>query len=539
MKIQSLAIIFVLIVLPFSILLSEYTQNQIAIINTQTTYDSNLITATYDAVKAYQLNAFNSTSNDISNSKIRDIEASANTFLNSVKSNFKLSGNSDKTINEYVPAIVYTLYDGFYVYSPYENDISDVYTNQDQIDNASYSDEETIDGLKPYIYYSMRYVDGSTDVVITYSLDNYITIQGYVGGNYWNESGYYLTKLTTPDNGQTYYYNGAKIDNSEELTENIYIEGSTATTLPYVKYSGTKYYYNENADEEEQYFYIQNDEINYNIPSEAKDMLANNNSAYKFYDEAYKFTHNIVDNSSLRSLTYGDAVGNDGQPISENGLTGSTTIFGGNGGTNKDAEEEGSNFMEHKTAVIRYTINTGLSMSIANYDKKFGGDTAFSMPDLTEEDWYKLINKTSVITFLQGFPMGTRTYNGYAIVTNNKNKDVVTDESIYIVTNIGTDDAQYHRADEANLGTNYSNFKGFFNVDFERRTYDDVHYFCPRSETGSYISIVNNQTWRNEGDENNERESIYTLIQGDNALASAYYTALGRERYGIYRIAVD
>ena len=53
MKIQSLAIIFIIIILPISLVLTSYTHNRVSTINMQTRYDSKLNDATYDALKAY------------------------------------------------------------------------------------------------------------------------------------------------------------------------------------------------------------------------------------------------------------------------------------------------------------------------------------------------------------------------------------------------------------------------------------------------------------------------------------------------------
>ena len=80
MKIQDLAIIFVIIILPISLLLSVYTQFQIQTINMQTLYDSKLTSATYDAIKAFQINSANNSYSDIATSKIEDLEASVATF---------------------------------------------------------------------------------------------------------------------------------------------------------------------------------------------------------------------------------------------------------------------------------------------------------------------------------------------------------------------------------------------------------------------------------------------------------------------------
>ena len=82
MKIQNLAIIFLIIIIPISIVLSAYTQFQISTLSLQTLYDTKLTSATYDAIKAFQLNTANSTMSDLSNSRMRDIEASITTFKN-------------------------------------------------------------------------------------------------------------------------------------------------------------------------------------------------------------------------------------------------------------------------------------------------------------------------------------------------------------------------------------------------------------------------------------------------------------------------
>ena len=121
MKLQSLAIICVLILIPISMVMSVYIQNQIDAINLQAKYDANLINATYDAVKAFQLNTVNNKYSGISNSKIRDIEASVNTFYNSLITSMGEYVQSTENLRDYTPALLYTLYDGYYIYTSYDN----------------------------------------------------------------------------------------------------------------------------------------------------------------------------------------------------------------------------------------------------------------------------------------------------------------------------------------------------------------------------------------------------------------------------------
>ena len=185
MKTQHMAVIFIIIILPISLILSEYVQNQVETIKLQISYDTKLSNATYDAIRAFQLNTVNSSTSDLTNSKLRDLEASINTFYNSISSNFNLAGYNRDQLRDYVPALVYTLYDGYYIYTPFHNHLSDDPKTNDEskfINDATYKeDNERIEGLRPYVYYSCRYKRGSSDVIITYSLDNYITIKGTIG----------------------------------------------------------------------------------------------------------------------------------------------------------------------------------------------------------------------------------------------------------------------------------------------------------------------------------------------------------------------
>src|SRR5699024_3275445 len=44
-----------------------------------------------------------------------------------------------------------------------------------------------------------------------------------------------------------------------------------------------------------------------------------------------------------------------------------------------------------------------------------------------------------------GLSIGYRTYNNYAVVTNNINKEVVNANNIYIVADDGSDNREYHQ----------------------------------------------------------------------------------------------
>ncbi len=57
MKIQNLAIIFLVIMIPILMLLTFYINNQSDTLETQESYNSKIITATKDAIKAFEINS--------------------------------------------------------------------------------------------------------------------------------------------------------------------------------------------------------------------------------------------------------------------------------------------------------------------------------------------------------------------------------------------------------------------------------------------------------------------------------------------------
>ena len=575
MKIQDLAIIFVIIILPISLLLSEYTQFQIQTLKTQTAYDAKLTTATYDAIKAFQLNANNETYSDLANEELRDLTASVNSFRNSLMSTFKLNGYTEEELNNYIPALVYTLYDGFYIYSPYENEnhryidstTGETVTKEtkDTGDVETDGNGDKLYGIKPYISYSCRYkkaAPDNIDVVITYALDNHITVQGMVDGKYVNKSGYLIDNIDTTVNPIT--YNGVKIE-KEQLIEKV---GNKY--YKYIKYNGTKYYWDEIN---KTIFTISNGTIqihakesNNQVEYENKtNMIKNNDSAQQYYRAADEFTE-WFKGTKLSDLTYGDAydviVANDGSSYNiEKMWNGNTTkIFEfNNSDTNfeKNIENESSNFNQHRLAVIRHKIETNLAIAISNYNNYSGATSnIFQMPELKEDEWDQIIHNISLISFLQGLPIGGKIYNGYTLVTNSESEEVVLEENIYILGRIDDGDGDetndkkvYCRIGDKGLETggkikidagSYVSgdatrkviSAGRLNLDFIRNLItDDIstrYYYALGDYNASYDSVImqNNVT---------TYDDIYKYVNNQSdSLKKAFYTALGRERMGKY-----
>ena len=197
---------------------------------------------------------------------------------------------------------------------------------------------------------------------------------------------------------------------------------------------------------------------------------------------------------------------------------------------NHSIVEPNSNFNQHRRDVIKYAIERNLSVAIANFNNYSDSTTNFQMPKLKETEWDKLVNHISIISFLQGLNIGGKVYNGYSIITNTKNKEVVSEDSIYILTS----DGYYHNPLEKGLKNNLDSARGILNIDLERRifkTANSVMYYYPKNALGDYSSIVSQNNLE-------EAENIYKYMDesGNENLAKLYYTALGRERYEIYRI---
>lgn len=589
MKIQGLAVLAIVIILPMAIILGSYSANQIKTLDLQMAYDSRIKVATYDGIKSFQMNMSNSATSAITDSKMRDIKAAIKTFYNSLASQFNMSGYGEDVLQNYVPAIAYTLYDGYYIYSDYKNDL-DVYGSDNEdgdrfYADATYKDGEDLYGLKPYIYYSCRYQKlPNYDVVITYSLDSYITIQGKIGSTPINASGYLLSGVEV--NGDTVKYRGIEIpeeDNKDGLKQKVYIpdeqnvgtgkeikityrlgtpeqEEKTAGVIKecsYKRLNGAKYYIDPDTNK---VFSMINDKV---IPYQHADpeSISKNTTAREFYKNAYEFKQRFQtggDLSALRDLSVSDAIDS-----AENKYTtyeGDTNPYASLKGkrifdelftnTGTFIEDENSVFNGHRKAVIRNSIESNLTVAISNYNKVSTSEVNFAMPKLKDEEWDELTTNISMITFLQGLNIGGKVYSGYAIVPNDVNEDFVSEDSIYILIN-GT----YYRVTDENLKTmDLSNAVGLLNTDFERRTVEANYqkddkdpykvkkniYYYPREDDGAYSSIItlNSNNGIRDNDSNVNLKNAVTAVQGSwqYKLAQIYYTALGRERYGMHRV---
>lgn len=541
MKFQYIAVIFVIIILPISLVIGFYTQSQIDIINRQTNYTTKLNGATYDAVKAFQLNTTNSYYSSVSDSKIRDIEASVNTFYNSLMSSLSYTKSE---LQAYVPAIVYTLYDGYYIYGKRYNTYSDTEINDSgglidmtidtQLDDANKYEY----GLKPFVYYSCRYfVDSKTDFIVNFTLDNFISIYGNIDGTYESVSGYLINVDDCELNSENkvYKYKGAEIEETETLKEYLKFNNGESSGVrngeyTYVVYQNQKIYKSGNT-----YFWYNQGTAHTVENQEIKDAVdRQTQSAIDYYTEAYNFSNWV--NDKLGSIRQENIRLSDNSRQLE--FTATEPIFETK---NQDPEDVASTFNQHRTAVIKNSIISNLITAINSYNGNISS-YEYALPELTEEDWEKVVNNVCVISFMQGMPIGGKYFNNYVVIPNDKNNEFVDVDSIYILTS----DGQYHMPNCTELVENSAYQQtivgGYINTSFEKQTMDGSYYYkhvqnsnVQMPYTACYNCIVNaggkydlqNDIFANE----TNRIGSYDI----SILRNSYLTFLAREKYNLYK----
>lgn len=257
MKLQNMTVIFIIIMIPIIIVTSYYIGLQIKTITMQKDYTVKLQTAAKDSIQALEINTveWNSASSNLADSKRRDVLASINTFTTSLANNMGIGGAGRGRIQTYIPAIVYTMYDGYYIYSASlmqdqdttekdenGNDVDYGRTQFDENNKIKYKETSSYQYiLKPYSPYSARYASGNTNITVNYTLDNYIRVYGTVNGEYQAKEGYLVVcdddagVDNVSQNGSIsgITYRGATIK-PETLKENVYIVGEEVKEYKYI-----------------------------------------------------------------------------------------------------------------------------------------------------------------------------------------------------------------------------------------------------------------------------------------------------------------
>lgn len=629
MKLQQLAVIFVIIVLPISLVLAMYTDNNIDVLKKQAEYNDMLLTATNDAVKAYQMNTLRNGYSTVNDSKIRDISASVNSFFNSLASGMGSSGYKKEDLEPYIPALLYTLYDGYYLYGDYQNVVT-INNGKQNYSTENSTELTSKSGVKPFIYYTCEYTgSGKFDIVINYTLDNYITVMGTdADGNIVNRSGYLINPNTVNINGANLTAHGVAIE-PETVGEYIVAidtvqksDGATGTEyvsrepeyFQYVYYNNQKYYidtkYNDvgNVDNQSRqsstYVGVNIFRLNNNLRVYLTETEANglaqflglgdytqintdnfkDSSAYNYYKNAKEFSEFFVNlvsgQNNLKVVT--DTYNNQLNYTALNTETGEevpvhsradyniSDVFNIKASDN-DPETEDSLFNEHRMDVIISSIESNLLSIISNFNIHNNSGFEFSLPVLSEEDWYKITNNVTVVSFMQGLPIGNyKYYSNYSIVANTLNKEFVSRDSIILrekETGVRNNDKNgiYHNPRCLTLNDeNSSNLVGYNIIDYQQQlaSYDEIDpttyqqttltfYYYPHSGSGAYECIIGkdeilyttdnlilgtgfhstNDAYEDEG------TSEYEGRMPSDNIRKAYITALAREKYNLYKVS--
>lgn len=501
MKLQNLVVIFIIIALPVILVLSAFVSYQVDTARLKAEYTNKLLNATHDTVTTFQLNSTNNKYSTISDSLIRDIEGAINTFETSLATNLGYPGATSSAMS-FVPALVFTLYDGYYIYTPTLNESGHF--------------EHT---LKPYVYYTKEYTDGNISVVINYTLDNYVSVYYFnKSENAYESRAGYLEVLARNQNSNGLYkntstgeikYNKIIIPRDEELYENTYA------------------YNLERVGEND---YVKNWTI--------QDKTSVSQSAYNYYSEAYDFTvwyNNIID--KLSGSTEKNAKNKENLKITEN---------------NVPYAKKTSKFNDEKYNVIETSLVNNLVQAMHAFSTYIDSD--FQMPELSGEDWDKILNNVCVISFMQGIPCGTTVHNDYVILPSSENEQFVNENSIYYIAfdnTIGSYESgknyMYHRIGCSELKGQH--IIGYNRLDFLRQvainqsTGDrlkekdeatgaehDVYYYRHFIENACYYCIVNAKDASIDSLEDDGTDLYETKLL-------AYYRATARTKYELSKVS--
>ena len=112
-------------------ILSYYLNLQRDTLELQAIYDTKLSEATKEGIKAFEVNTVDWASkkqNDRSNTM-----AMINAFMTSLSNNLNISGTAKELMQNYIPAIAVTMYDGYYIYAPTYTPITEENTDGVQL----------------------------------------------------------------------------------------------------------------------------------------------------------------------------------------------------------------------------------------------------------------------------------------------------------------------------------------------------------------------------------------------------------------------
>ena len=657
MKLQSFGIIFALVALPLILVLTYYIQLQVDSIEIQSQYDTQLLDSTYDAMSSFEINTANEDLSSVSDSLRTIIEASANVFMNTLATNFGMSNASKSYVEQNIPALLYTLYDGYYIYAPtkvptvltksdgtavavgdlgvtlnangtysYEEIDEESaewlalsndeklkrYVHYDDLKNFSRTEDygqllyEKADGtytanigeakfnnknvLKSYMPFSARYkqqLNGKdADLTIVYTLDNYVTIEGSIGDEYYTKSGYLISRdsvkvYVDDDPTMILKYNQ---ETAKELIESgahkikVEIVGEEHSSFEIEPGDSVQNLQEKINTENTNLDNAQNELAgNTSLTDDVKNTLKStintcherlNEYQYRldlvsaavyyakaeiFSDWVYSYVGDLRENAlveisgqnyesikGIEQVTY-DFSGSDAVIFNVEGetVTGKTEIA------------IDSNFYTHKINVIRNSIQYNLNLAMSTYNMNTTEAYSYSMPVMTNDEWQQILSNVSIVSFMQGMKCGLKTYNNYMIVSSTNNEIVTSPEHIYYVQkdNFNDENTEYHSINCQKLmdadsvynpvgsgGSGYTQYLSFSSKEVKYdKIYDKYNTILPYKYDHKNLACYD---CVNDGNYNttnifDETNPDYTRFAN---LRRAYYIAVAKERNDIYKM---
>lgn len=385
MKIQHWAIIFIIIILPISIICRNVISKKNLLLRDETRYNNIVDNATYDAVSQIV-----EVSEELGYGKNIPItksvaDAAIDRFFNTLCVNFNMPigrNLAESHFCQYIPAIIIVGYDGLYVYS-YETTakgyeyvlkpkIPYAYTYKSQNSNKNVTINFTLDNYVTIYFPDNEFLKGLPDETGNINEQGTHVLEGYIGGfldvdqNGVNDLDDYLnpdTGMLEPAKGRTQY-----IDNDDPY-------GITS--------------YKDNSVEQRNYILNMVPSFTDNL-SYVLEVWADNGSA--------------ASSNVARDLgfLYEEGAGQDYVHDDEGNIVTEASDF---------------NLLRRETIINLITSVMKEEFNEHNaYADALGLTYNFSIPDIGRDQWNNTIDDISVLAFMQGMPVGADSYyNNYSL----------------------------------------------------------------------------------------------------------------------------
>ena len=528
MKLQGMAILYIIIIIPMLIVISLTLNSYKEQLNNNIKYNTDLTGAVNDAITAFELNSSSQDFSNVSDNFTSLVDASVNIFRRSIATRLNMTNADESLMNRYFPLALFTGYSGYYIYSPTYSPVvvrnpytgqaafsSDavnkntldknqgtytpsetsqldlqytpvllkhknhsntsnsvtVTTNKDLNNSTKHAKEEIDYSLKQIIPYTLELnKDNSNNILLNFTLDNYISFTGKVKGIAYNKSGYLLDHdaKVILKNGNNIIYNQNKITDSLKIghltsydeyvdyyIENELTSGNNLVTLNIkenpnteeaniifnpVKYRrGLQAYQNSNRIQMTGEYAYQKQQLD----------------AIKYYIKSSNFSNFVYKN--LSDYTENDI--NDIELVREDkkyekyflkyNKKNTESIFIKD--NNKRVSDYNSTFNEIKRKAIRNSVQYDLIIATINYNYLVSSSNfILNLPVITDTDWERIIENVSFTAFLQGLPVGGgKNYSNYAVATSTMNEFIVDPDTIFFASIKGFNQGDVKSFEEA------------------------------------------------------------------------------------------